>query len=347
MSYNVTGRIKIVEVDEVPRAAKFGNVSTVSTRTNLVLSTETGLLFSNIVDDIEISNEAIYVLSNERLSVLNSSTFELEAFLSKPSQSVQFTSIAVGRALLYLGANDGVYSIPKSRLDGNSDSFLTLKFNSDDLGGRSVGDVFWKELQGTDYLLISHDQGLTIVSNDNNTNRKLLAPDSNPGKVHLSSRGQVYYQNSTSGFYFLDKIPSESAPFNVFTPAPDFIFNTISSPSIPSTDFRGFDISEDTVSGVRNTLFIATASGVSVMTEDLNRPNLNDIKNISIGDVSDIRVSPGATKDTGQIFFVTNDPNNGGTFATYDLVLDQTINTVSSSSDELIDNDDFTIVREY
>jgi hypothetical protein len=347
MVYNVTNRIKIVEVDEDTRLVRFGNISSAVTQTDFLLSTRTGLLFSDLIDDVEISTEFVYVASPERISILDSQTLNLVAFLSSPYQGTRFSSVAEGRAVLYIGANDGVYSVPKNSLQGDSTGFLNLKFNSDSIGGNSVGDLFWREVEGVDYLLVSHNQGLSIVVNDIDLTRKLVAPDSNPGKVYLSSRGKVYYQNGTSGFYFLDRISSDSAPVLVSSPSPDFIFSATSFPSIPSIDFKDLVISENTVGGTRNTVFFATASGISIVTESLLSLPLSNVENIAIDNVEGISITPGATKDSGSLFFTSNDPDNGGFFATYDLSLNQIINTISSSSSELIEDEDFTVIREF
>lgn len=333
-----TFSIRIINPTLVSRA----KIASFKAPTNIVFSTSTGLSFSNKVVDILVDLKRIYVLSNQKISILDRDTNTVIGFIEKPKPNIKFLNMTPGRSVIYVGTTFGVYAFPKDRNEENQNHYLKLLHHPANIGGSQIHNLFWRAIREANFLLLSHENGLTIVYNELNYSRKLVVVDSNPGAVYMSSTGRVYYQHGSNGYYVVRDLPPAQT-IAVTLPDLGYIFSTSSSPSIASNSFVGLAVTENSsILGSANTSFLATTSGVSVLSESPDRFALSSVKNISLSNIVDIKVTDGANATSGKIFYVTS----AGVFGTYDLSTDSVVNSVSSSNEELLPSAGITVIEE-
>jgi hypothetical protein len=321
-----------IRTKKTPKAVSASRIVSFKAPTDIIFSTSTGLSHSNRFVDILVDANRIYIMSNQKISILERATNTVVGYIERPLPSLRFLKMAHGRDYIYVATTFGIYSFQKDRSEENQSIYLKLVHHPAHLGGKQIQGIYWIGRRNADYLLASHENGLTIVYNSTNYDTKLTIADSNPGSVYMDSNGRVYYQHGTNGLYIFRDQP-DVVPMQVIPPDQGFIFSTSSTPSIASNTFIDLAVQEGTsILGTGNTVFLATASGVSIISESQTRFSLSSVKEVSLSNLTGIKVSDGSSATSGLIYYTTTD----GTFGTYDLSTDTIVDSVSSSNEALI-----------
>lgn len=312
-------------------------------KTDILFSVKNGLVYSNYVKDFKITNKYLIFMSFNKISIYDRNTNEKIALLNSPAPHIRFNDIDTSSSQIYIATNNGIYTYSLGLLGGNGDlQVLRHKFDPEYLGGSNVVSIYFRTVFGVDYLAASHENGFVLVHNDGQFKSFFAKSDSNPGKVYITGEGEIYYQNGTYGMYYIANIPA-AGNITLYIPSHDYLYSSV----LPSKDFKALYIFENTVSDVKNTLFMATASGVTVLTESIVDFSLASLKNISIQNIKDIYVEPGATSTSGTFYFTVSTTSGTGYFAEYNLATDSILNQVTSTTDAIFDSNMFTRIDEF
>lgn len=310
----------------------------VRNRTDAVFSNVSGLSHTDVGISMVVQKDYVYILASDCLSVYDRITNTRVSLVRTPEIQLVFNCLAVNKAQVYIGTSDGVYVIAKNGLLRDSpESYFNLKFSYVYLGGKNVKHIACNTVSGSEYLAVSHENGMTLITNDGQYVSYLSAADSNPGDLIVTSKGQIYYGNGTNGLYFINS-PNNSGSIYLSIPFEDYLYS-----SLPSKIVKDISVSEDSVSGFKNTIFVATASGVSIITEDTVLNSLSSIRNISISNITGIFTSEGATTDSGYLYYCTNNSSTG-VFVKYNLSTDSIEESYNTSSDSIVSSNEFTFI---
>jgi hypothetical protein len=321
-----------VRIKKQPKHVSVSKIVSFKAPTDIVFSISTGLAYSNRFTDTLVDANRIYIMSNQKITILERATNTVVGYIERPLSNLRFLKMTHGRDYIYVATTFGIYSFQKDRSEENQSIYLKPTHHPAHLGGKQIQGIYWIERKNADYLLASHENGLTVVYNSTNYDTKFSIADTNPGGVYMDANGRTYYQHGTDGLYVFRDLP-DVAPMYVVPPDQGFVFSTSSTPAIASNSFVDLAVREGTsILGSGNTVFVATTSGVSIISESQIRFSLSSVKEVSLVNLTGIKVSDGASATSGLIYYTTTT----GVFGTYDLSTDTIVSSVSSSNEVLI-----------
>jgi len=330
-------RLRVYPRYVVGNTYKAGFSVKVKNKTDAIFSSASSLLYSDLIKDIIVEKKYVFTLSSSSVSIYDREQNERVGLILKPENQMIFNSFCVNKSQIYVGTSDGIYSIPKSCVSRQVFELKPLLMLST-LGGKNIKYVTCNHINSVDYLVASHEGGLSYITNDGEYVSNFSAADTTPGDVYLTSGGQIYYGHGVNGLYFISS-PNRGPNLNLSIPLVDYLYS-----SLPSKTVIDLAVSENSISGTKNTIFVATSSGVSIISESLILPSLSTIRNISIANLSSIFISRGATTSSGYLYYSTNNSSTG-IFAKYNLATDTVVSSHNINDVSTLFSNEITSIK--
>lgn len=245
-----------------------------------------------------------YAVTSEGLDVYDINTEDKVAYVTV---SGGFTTIWGNDTTIYLGSTSGIKYFYKEAILGDNIAPI-------DLIGILESFIYYAPLSNNVKYIHGYEEVLAIVTSvgidivDNSLNGfKSSLSNSRVNKCFATSTKELYY-TTTSGVFKID-----SWLHDWIEPDSSFILNNIEVNDI-------FVTTGTAVSGINNTLFVATSSGVFLYDEDSTQEDyyLSELAGSS-KIITGVWTDEFAAQDFGKMYIISSGP--GAAFSVFDLKL--------------------------
>lgn len=256
-------------------------------------------------------SEYAYAATSGGLDILDINSTEKVAYVPWPSG---FSTIWASEDTIYLGTDDGVKYLNKSSILGDSASPINLIAFLNSYTYYAPTSTYIKYLHGFENKLsIVTASGMDLVDN---TSGGFKSSTSNPniGKCFSTVDRSVYYMVNNAAINGVFKV--NSYLFDWTTPDVSYITGESFLPDVEINDI--FITLQTASSGISNTIFVATSSGVYIFDEDSDRVDhyTTELAGTSIN-VTGIWADQSTGLDTGKVYTVSS--GTGAGFSIFDL----------------------------
>jgi len=292
----------------------------------------TGTTLNQVWQDADYA----YLATSKGLDIISMELVEKVAYIP---WHTGFSTVWASDDIVYLGTNTGVKYLSKSSiLEDGSDPINLIPFlNTYTYFNPTSENINY--IHGySNKLSIVTTSGMDLVDNTSN-GFKSSTLNSNIHKCFSTAARSVYYTVNGSGTNGIFKI--NSYLFDWVTPDVSYITGDSFLPPVTITDL--FVTLGTASSGVGDTLFVATSSGVYVFDEDSGQAThyTNTLAGTSVGIVG-IWADVTSSSNSGKMYIVSS--GVGAAFSIYDLTSDSLLDkytlTEKGSSGQVLLSED-------
>jgi len=252
-----------------------------------------------------------YAATSEGLDIIDINSTEKIAYVSLVGG---FSTIWASEDTIYLGTNGGVKYLSKSSILGDSASpiNLTAFLNSYTYYAPASTDV--RYIHGFENKLsIVTASGMDLVDNTSG-GFKSSTSNTKIGKCFSTADRSVYYTVNNASINGVFKV--NSYLFDWDTPDISYVTDDSFLPNVVINDI--FITLQTASSGVNNTIFVATSSGVYIFDEDSAQVDhyTNELAGTSIN-ITGIWADQASSIGSGKMYIVSS--GEGAGFSVFDL----------------------------
>lgn len=219
---------------------------------------------SNVINDVYDNGTFLFIATAGGLDVITKSTNASKGYITLTNG---FTAVYADATNVYAGDGDGgVFKYVINNISGNTSvgSATYLSSTSPAIVNNNVNDLWGAVISGSTFLAVATAGGVTVVNETAATSRH-SSETSSYSLVRLTTDGELYYYSSTQAkLQRKDSANSLSAGFSETVN-----YTTATTPAIVSNTVTSLEatVNTSTALATANTVFVGTASGLSVIQE--------------------------------------------------------------------------------
>lgn len=219
---------------------------------------------SNDIRDVFDNGTYLFIVTAGGLDVITKSTNTSKGYVSLASG---FTAVYADATNVYVGDGDGgVFKYVINNISGNTSvgTATYLSSTSPSIVNNNVNDLWGAVISGSTYLAVATSGGVTVVNETAGTSKN-STETSSYSLVRVTTDNELYYYGSTTAK--LQRKDNVSGLGAGFTETVNY--TTATTPAILSNTINTIEatVNTSTAQAASNTVFVGTASGLSVLQE--------------------------------------------------------------------------------